>query len=285
MAKTTNNHQKANKSAEAPANKSASTSGNKSGDISDNSKTSDSSKGSSAANKFKFAGLIAFFVIMAILVWLAWPMFSELVEPGGLDRVIEHIRDAGVGGVFVVLAIQFLQIVVAFIPGEVVQMAAGIIYGPWIGTLLIFIGCVISSAIVFLLVHKLGAPFVQSMVPASVMDRFRKFEQSRKFNIVVFILFLIPGMPKDVFTYITPLSDMRFSTFVILTNIARLPGIVVSTYAANGLVEGRIWESVILFLVLAVIAVFALLFYNRFMVWLEKRTSKDLHTLNELDNK
>lgn len=237
------------------------------------------------ATIYKFVGLVVFFILMGIVIACIWPYISEIFEEGGLERVTAQVRDAGIGGVFILLAFQFLQIVVAFIPGEVVQMAAGIIYGPWLGALIILIGCIISSAFVFVLVHKLGAPFVQAMVPKKYMDKLRKFESSPKFNIIVFVLFLIPGMPKDVFTYITPLSHMRLGTFLALTNTARIPGIVVSTYAADGLVEGRIWESVIIFLILAIISILALLFYNKIINAIEKKTGRDLHSLDELDQK
>lgn len=228
----------------------------------------------SKADVFKFAGLIAFFIIMALLVAAMWPHISIIFEPGGLEILMERVRDAGWQGVFILEAIQFLQIVVAFIPGEVVQVAAGAIYGPWWGAVVVLVGCILSSAFVFMLVHKLGAPFVHDMVPEKYMDKFRKFENSGKFNIVIFILFLIPGMPKDIFTYITPLSDMKLLPFLLITNSARIPGIVVSTYAADGLMEGRIWESVVIFLVLAVIAGLALLFSNRIVDGLHRLTKR-----------
>ena len=186
------------------------------------------------ADIFKFAGLIAFFVVVILLCALIWPYVHEIFEPGGLDRVINDVRQAGPVGFLILLAIQFLQVVVAFIPGEVVQVAAGMIYGPWVGALIVLVGCVVSSAFVFLLVHKLGAPFVQAMVSEKHMAKFRTFENSGKLNIIVFVLFLIPGMPKDVFTYLVPLTHMPLRTFLLLSNIARIPGILVSTYAGIG---------------------------------------------------
>ena len=123
-----------------------------------------------AADIFKFVGLIAFFVIMIVVVVLIWPMIHELFKPGGVDRVTSDIRNAGPWGFLILLAIQFLQIVVAFIPGEVVQVAAGMIYGPWLGALIIWLGCVISSSFIFALVHKLGAPFDANKVPHEVHD-------------------------------------------------------------------------------------------------------------------
>ncbi len=216
-----------------------------------------------AADIFKFVGLIAFFAIMVIIVVAIWPMIHEIFEPGGIERVTTEVRNAGPWGFLILLAIQFLQIVVAFIPGEVVQVAAGMIYGPWVGALIIWLGCIISSSFIFLLVHKLGAPFVQAMVPEKYMGKFREWETSEKFNVIVFVLFLIHGLPKDVFTYLTPLTHMSFRNFVIISNVARIPGIVLSTYAAAGLVSGDIVQSVIIFAVTALVAIVALIVYSR----------------------
>lgn len=95
------------------------------------------------------------------------------------------------------------------------------------------------------------------------MGKFREWETSEKFNVIVFVLFLIPGLPKDVFTYLTPLTHMSFRNFVIISNVARIPGIVLSTYAAAGLVSGDIVQSVIIFAVTALVAIVALIVYSR----------------------
>lgn len=221
---------------------------------------------------FKFAGLIAFFLVMILVCVLIFPYIKELFEPGGVERVIDKVRDAGPVGVFILLGLQFLQIVVAFIPGEVTQVAAGMLYGPWFGALVILVGCIVSSAFIFALVHKLGAPFVQSMVPTKYLEKFRAFEKTGKLNMIVFILFLIPGLPKDVFTYLVPLTDMRMRDFVLLSNIGRIPGVIVSTYAADGLVDGRIWQSVIIFVVAALIAILGIVFKDKIMDVVGKAT-------------
>lgn len=214
---------------------------------------------------FKFGGLIAFFALMVIVVILIWPYIHEAFEPGGLSRVIDDVRNAGPLGFLILLATQFMQIVVAFIPGEVVQMAAGMMYGPWLGAAVVLLGCIISSAFVFAVVHRLGAPFVRDMVPTKYLDKFNAFEESGKLSIVVFILFLIPAMPKDTFTYLVPLTNMRMRDFLVLSNVGRIPGIVISTYAANGLVDGNITQSIIIFAVVAVIAIVAIVFRDKIM--------------------
>ncbi len=219
---------------------------------------------------FKIVGLVAFVVIMGVVCWLLWPYIHDLFEPGGIDKVINDVRDAGPWGFLILLALQFLQIVVAFIPGEATQMAAGMLYGPWIGTLIMVVGCVISSAFVFVVVHRLGAPFVRDMVSDKWMDKFDRFQKSGKLELTVFILFLIPAMPKDVFTYLVPLTEMRMRTFLFLSNVARVPGILISTYAASGLVDGKVWESIVIFVVIAIVAVVCLIFRERLMGALEK---------------
>ena len=222
------------------------------------------------SNLFKFAGLVAFFVLMAVIVVLAWPYIADVFTEGGVERLVERVQNAGAAGVFILLGMQFLQIVVAFIPGEVVQLAAGLMYGPWVGALLILIGCVISSSVIYWLVHKLGAPFVQGMVSTEHLDKFRKFEDSGKLDVVVFVLFLIPGMPKDVFTYIVPLTDMDFKRFISLTTIGRIPGVVGSTYAAAGFASGDYVMSIAILAVLAIIAVAAIVFRDKILNVLSK---------------
>ncbi|MFQ9741973.1 MAG: TVP38/TMEM64 family protein [Slackia sp.] len=214
---------------------------------------------------FKFGGLIAFFVLMAVVCVAIAPLILELTEPGGVERVVQDVRNAGPGGVLILLGMQFLQVVVAFIPGEVVQVAAGMMYGPWGGAAVVLVGCVISSAFIFFIVHKLGAPFVRAMIPEKWMGKLEDFEETDKLDVMVFVLFLIPGLPKDVFTYLVPLTDMSMRNFLVLSTVGRIPGILMSTLAADGLMEGDIMRSVLLFLVAAGIAALAIVFHEKIM--------------------
>ena len=211
----------------------------------------------------KLVGLVVFIVLITAIVVAIWPTLSIVFEPGGVETLIELITSQGPLGVLILLGMQLLQIIVAFIPGEVVQIAAGMMYGPLWGSVVILVGCVLSSMVVYELVHKLGAPFVRSMVGEKQLLKFRQFELSGKFGVTVFILFLIPGFPKDVLTYIIPLSDMNLRTFLLLSTIGRTPGVIISTYAAAGLADGNIVTSVIIFVVAALIAIIVLLLRNR----------------------
>ncbi len=219
----------------------------------------------------KFAGLVAFILIMLIVMAVLWPFIIDIFNEGGIERLVALLKDAGTGGVFVLLGMQFLQIIVAFIPGEVVQFAAGIMYGPLLGAFLILFGCVISSSFIYVLVHRLGAPFVHEMISRSHIERFRKFEESKNLDVVVFILFLIPGLPKDAFTYLVPLTQMRYGKFIILTTVGRIPGVIGSTVAASGLANGDYVVAILLLSILAVVAIVAVIFHQQITDFLSRR--------------
>lgn len=217
------------------------------------------------ADLVKLLGLLAFLGLTAGIVVALWPSLHTIFEPDGVNRLIADIQARGALGVLMLLAMQLLQIIVAFIPGEVVQVAAGMLYGPLWGTLVILLGCVISSGIIYALVSRLGVPFVQDMVSKEHLEKIYAFERSGKLNVIVFILFVIPGMPKDVFTYLVPLTCMPLRTFLLLTTVGRIPGVVVSTYAAAGLAEGDIVTSLVIFGIAAAIAIIGVAFRDRIM--------------------
>lgn len=225
----------------------------------------------SKADVIKFIGLAAFLVICIVAVVLLWPIIGSIFTDGG-DTLEQKVQEAGPAGVFILLAVQVLQVIVAFIPGEVVQVAAGMIYGTWGGFAVVLVGCILSSALVYWLVHKLGAPFVRDMVSTKYLNKFIEFEKSGKLDIIVFVLFLIPGLPKDVFTYLVPLTGMPMGRFLLLSTLGRIPGMWVSTFAANQITQGNIWTAIIIFGAAAVIAIFGVIYKDKIMGFFTKRT-------------
>ena len=222
---------------------------------------------------FKLGGLVCFIALVFGIVAALWPSLSLIFEPDGLDQMIESIQSQGPVGVLILLGLQLLQIIVAFIPGEVVQVAAGMLYGPLFGTLIILLGCVISSSLIYTLVHKLGAPFVRAMVDEKHLVKFYEFERSGKLNLIVFVLFLIPGMPKDVFTYLIPLTNMRMRAFLVLSTVGRIPGVIA------GLAEGDITTSLIIFGIAAVLMILGIIFRDKIMSVLG--TQRALHKMDK----
>ncbi|MDR1088389.1 MAG: TVP38/TMEM64 family protein [Coriobacteriales bacterium] len=199
----------------------------------------------SNADKAKFAGLVVFIVLIVIVGVLLIPYYEHLTTEEGRLQLIESIKGAGIAGVGICLGLQFVQIVVAFIPGELTQLAIGAIYGPLLGTLITALGALISSIFVFFVVRKLGAPFVQGMIGTKNSKVLDFLHKDRNLNAITFILFLIPGLPKDVFTYLFPLTTIRPLNFFILSTLGRIPGIVASAYLGNAAIQGDWTQAIV----------------------------------------
>ncbi|MGN0262540.1 MAG: TVP38/TMEM64 family protein [Eggerthellaceae bacterium] len=210
-------------------------------------------------------GLIVILAVMVGVVFLCSKYFGDLFTAEGRANLVADVKSAGPAGALILLVLEIVQVVVAFIPGEVVQMVAGMMYGPWLGTAIIVLGCFLSMWFVYEMVHRLGQPFVESVVPTKYLESFRRFEQGGKLTAVVFVLFLIPGLPKDVFTYLVPLTSMPKKEYLGVAMIARLPGIFMSTHAASGLLNGNVVQSVIVFGILAVLGIAGIMFKDRIM--------------------
>ena len=217
----------------------------------------------SKANIARFVVLLALVGTIVALAIIFWPELRKIAEPDGMQELIGQIRASGPWGPLVLFGIQIIQVMLGFVPSEVIAIITGIIYGPWLGTLIVIGGCAVGTTIVFLIVRKLGAPFVRSIVPEKLIRRINRFEQSERFYLIVFILFLIPGIPKDVVTYIVPLSSIGLGPFVAVATLGRLPEMFAVVYAAHDIANGNYIQAILIFAVTAVIAIVGVLIYNR----------------------
>lgn len=232
----------------------------------------DASKLSKRSRIALYVGIIAIVVavVVALTIWL-WPYAAALAEPENQAKFEEWVDSLGALGVLVMLGIQVAQIVIAFIPGEFVQVIAGVMYGTLGGLALCIVGCVIASAIVFAVVRKLGRDFVVKLFGEDKINSMSFLNDSSKLETLVFILFLIPGLPKDLLTYVVPLTKIRMSTFLLLANIARIPGMVASTVIGSSLADTN-WPLIIgVFAVVIVIGGLSIWKKDALMSWAKRK--------------
>jgi uncharacterized membrane protein YdjX (TVP38/TMEM64 family) len=234
----------------------------------------------STAEKLKFVGLLVFLLLIVLIGVLLMPHFAKLGTDEGRLQLIAEINQAGVWGVLICLGLQFVQVVVAFIPGEVVQLAIGAIYGPIAGIFVTELGALISSAFIFFMVRKLGAPFVHTMISAKHADKLRFFQESKRLDVIVFVLFLIPGLPKDIFTYLVPLTEMRTANFLILSTLGRLPGIAASAFIGDAAMQGNYVGAVVVAVVAGGLGILGIVFNQQIMNLVSRlqRASKALRS-------
>ncbi|MGB9680529.1 MAG: TVP38/TMEM64 family protein [Thermoanaerobacteraceae bacterium] len=151
------------------------------------------------------------------------------------DKFREWIYSFGRLGIIVFIGIQILQVIVFAIPGEIVQVGGGYLFGTFFGTLYSVIGITIGSLICFLIARVLGYNFIRSIVSDENIKKFDYLINNPKGEIILFLLFFIPGMPKDILSYIAGITPVRFYNFFIITMFARFPGILFSSYIGENL--------------------------------------------------
>ena len=138
----------------------------------------------------------------------------------------------------IMLGITMLQVIVAFIPGEPFELGAGFAFGWFWGAALCLIGAALASALVFLAVRKWGIRLAEVFFPWEKLQRFAFLQNEKKLSLLVFLLFLIPGTPKDMLTYLVGLTPMKLPTFLLLITVARVPSVVSSSLTGSLAQEG-----------------------------------------------
>jgi uncharacterized membrane protein YdjX (TVP38/TMEM64 family)/predicted transglutaminase-like cysteine proteinase len=198
--------------------------------------------------------IIAGIYIASLTLMAVWclPYFTRLSDPAFQRETAAWAEQAGWKGWGLVVGLEILQIVVAPVPGGPVQVLAGVLYGAWGGLLACLAGCVIASCISFRIAEKFGAPLVRALLGEGLLARYGFLENGRRLETILFVLFLIPGVPKDMLTYFAGVIPVTLARFVFWTSLARVPGILASTMIGDAAQSG---DCPVALLVLAAAAV------------------------------
>jgi len=210
--------------------------------------------------KLVMASAIIFGSVYLVVKLLPW--FISLTDPVVRDELKVSISSLGWKGVFFMLGVQILQVVVAVLPGEPIELLAGIIYGTWGGLLICMLGLLIGTSIVFFTVRALGKGFVEWMFSKDKVRKLSFLNNSKKLEMLTFILFFIPGTPKDILTYVSPLTKIRPRDFLFISIFARIPSVITSTYAGQTIIDGEWWKTVAMFVLMGIIGIAGILVNN-----------------------
>ena len=206
------------------------------------------------------SGIALFLLLSALIFFFAGkPLIQFVQEP---ERFRAWVDEQGPMAVIAYLGMQILQIVVAIIPGEPLEIAAGYAFGAWEGTLLCLAGAFLGRVAVFLLVRRFGTRAVEVFFPLEKLNDLKFLRNRRKMTWWVFFLFFLPGTPKDVLCYFVGLTDLPLKSWLLIAAVAPLPSIVTSTIGGNALGVGGSTFAVIVFFVTLVISGLGLLVYR-----------------------
>lgn len=225
---------------------------------------------------------VIFLLITGYLCYKFIPFLSSLKNPENQEIFKNKIESLGWKGYLAMLGIQILQIFVAFIPGEVVEILAGILYGAFGGLLICIIGIILASILIYYTVKLFANKYTIKL--KDKLKTYSFLNSPKKIHLYFFILFIIPGIPKDIFIYLVPFLPIRLTTFLLISSFARIPSILSSTIVGNSLATGDYIISIIIFSVFAIIGIFAILFNDKIISLFKKDNTNNLNNVNNLEN-
>ena len=206
------------------------------------------------------AAIIIFILLFAALAWFVGrPMIRFARQP---EQFRSWVDGHGALGCAAYAAMVFLQVVVAIIPGEPLEIAGGYAFGAWWGTALCLIGAVLGSAAVFALVRRWGRPLAEVVFPKEKLDKLQFLHSSPKRTALLWLIFTAPGTPKDLLCYFAGLTDMKWRTWLLIATVGRLPSIVTSTVGGGALGDRNYTAAAIAFGVALVAAGVGYLVYR-----------------------
>ena len=221
--------------------------------------------------------VISTVVLFLLLIWATFRIGGPLVRLAAEPEQFQAWIDAkGIWGRAAFLCIQVLQVVVAVIPGEVIEIGAGYAFGAVEGTLLCMAGVTIGSAIIFGLTRLLGVKLVEAFISRKKIEELHWMKSEKQLHNLIFWVFFIPGTPKDLLTYFVGLTPIRITPFLVISTLARIPSIVSSTFGGHALGDRNYILAIVVFIATGVISLLGKFLYEKLTRYRKEKSTSDL---------
>ena len=180
-----------------------------------------------------------------------------------LDAFRDYILSTGKLGPVMLVLFQILQTVIAPIPGEVVQIAGGYIYGTTLGAIYVTGGMMLGAMIAFYFTRCLGGSFIERLLQKDKFKWMRGMMDNNKFSVFLFIIFIIPGLPKDMFIYAAGLTTMKPLRFFTILLFARLPWLLASVSVGANIYDKNYGPTIVISVISVVAFVLGLIYKDK----------------------
>lgn len=211
--------------------------------------------------------ILIIIVVFALAIAYLAPVMKNISTQEGQIAFKEKIDKLGILGLLILFGLEVAQIFFVIIPGEPLEILAGMCYGSIGGTIFITISVLITTTIIFLLVKKYGKKLIYESFNKEKIDKIENskiFKNTKKVELIMILLFLIPGTPKDLLVYIGGLLPIKPLRFILISTFARFPSVISSTIVGSSIVEGNIAVGAISYAVTFFVTSMMLLIINIF---------------------
>lgn len=224
----------------------------------------------SRKDKVAIFKIILAIIVIAIFIGITiyiWPVMKNLSTIEGQIEFKNKVENTGIWGMLSLFGLQVAQIFLIIIPGEPIEILAGMCYGGFLGTIFIMFSAFIISTIIFFMVRKFGKKFVYDFCDEKRVGKIIKnkvFKNPKKVEMIMIVLFLIPGTPKDLLVYVAGLLPIKPSRFIGISTFARFPSVITSTLAGEYFLLGKWKTSIMLYMIILVVVAMVIFIINKF---------------------
>lgn len=222
----------------------------------------------SKKNKLKIIKIVMFVITILLMVGITiylYPVMKNLSTYEGQIEFKQKVSDSGILGFLMLLGLQFAQIFLVVLPGEPLEVLAGMCYGAIGGTIFIFFSVALTTTVIFFLVRKFGKELIYDSFDKTKIDKIENskiFQDPKKIEYIFAICFAIIGTPKDLLTYLGALFPIKPLRFIMIATFCRFPSIISSTIVGQYFSKGN-WKISIIIYLLTFIFTFLVLFLIR----------------------
>lgn len=223
---------------------------------------------------------VLFILLSIILTIILYPILKEYQTEEGLTGLKNFVDEMGFLGVLILFSIQVIQIVIPFLPGQFIELTVGALYSPVMAILILSLGLAVATIIIYYLGKWIGRPFISLFLSEENEQKYSFLKNSKKMELVFFILFLIPGTPKDILIFFLPLLNLKLNRFIILSIIARIPGWILDVYMGHSFFEKNYTLLMIILILMILIGIFGYIYKDKIMNYLKKESKNDENSIN-----
>ncbi|MBQ8496794.1 MAG: TVP38/TMEM64 family protein [Clostridia bacterium] len=208
----------------------------------------------------KIIKIISLTAVIGLLLFFSYLLYRLIADKEAFEA---WLTQYGEMSRLIYIAIVALQVILALIPGEVLEIAGGYIFGILEGTFLNLLGATIGSMLVFLLVRKFGKPLVSAFFSEEKISKLRFLQDSKKRDLLLMLIFMLPGTPKDLLCYFAGLTNIKTSLWLLICSLGRLPSVITSTIGGSAIENESYLVAVIAFAAAAAVSLLGILIYHR----------------------
>lgn len=220
-------------------------------------------------NKVKIFKIILTIMVLILIIGIITYLFPVMKNLSSLEGQVafkQKVEDSGILGMLSLFGLQVAQIFLIIVPGEPIEILAGMCYGGLWGAVFIMISAFIISTTIFLLVRKFGRKFVYDFCDKNKVEKIENsklFQNPKKIEFIMLILFLIPGTPKDLLVYVAGLLPIKPLKFILISTFARFPSVITSTLAGEQLAIGDWKMSIVLYGIILIFVAILVFIINK----------------------